>query len=87
MGHDPTRCFTNAIQEFAIGLGKESFMVIDEITGSNAFETVESIGLNATLGIGGVQQMLWKMPKGLSDSQEYVHLFRNATNLQKGSHS
>ncbi|TLD32213.1 hypothetical protein E2P81_ATG05189 [Venturia nashicola] len=87
MGHGPTRYFCNAIHEFAMGLGKENFMIIGEITGPNAFETVESTGLDAALGIGGIQQSLWQMPKGASNPQDYFDLFRNTAYLRKGSHS
>ncbi|QDS72458.1 hypothetical protein FKW77_009617 [Venturia effusa] len=87
MGHGPTRYFCNAIHEFTAALGKENFMIIGEITGSNAFETVEATGLNAALGIGGIQQSLWQMPKGESNPQDYFDLFRNAAYLKKGSHS
>ncbi|KAE9987764.1 hypothetical protein EG328_001578 [Venturia inaequalis] len=87
MGHGPTRYFCNAIHEFASGLGKENFMIIGEITGPNEFETVETTGLDAAFGIGGVQQSLWQMAKGEANPQEYFDLFRNAAYLRKGSHS
>jgi glycosidase len=67
MGHGPTRYFASCIHEFAADIGKDNFMIIGEITGSGAFQTVETTGLDAALGIGGMQQALWNLPKGQWD--------------------
>ncbi|KAG9786630.1 hypothetical protein ABEF93_005342 [Exophiala dermatitidis] len=87
MGDGPTRYLASVIHEYAQSLGKEKFLLIGEITGSRAFETVEATGLDAALGIGNVQEKLWRVPKGQTTPSEYFDLFRNALYLSKGSHS
>jgi glycosidase len=87
MGHGPTRYFTGAIHEFATRIGKENFLVVGEITGVGVYETVEATGLDAALGIGGMQQLLWNLPRGEINPLDYFNLFRNAEYLRKGSHS
>lgn len=69
MGAGPTRYFCSAIHEFASAIGKDNFLIIGEITGSGVFETVEITGLDAALGIGGLQQALWSLPKGFWNPQ------------------
>ncbi|KAF2398855.1 alpha-amylase [Trichodelitschia bisporula] len=85
MGHGPTRYFTSCIKEFAQALGKDNFLMVGEIAGAGAFETVEVTGLDAALGIGHMQEALWKVPKGLEDPSKYFSLFRNAPYKEKGS--
>lgn len=87
MGDGPTRYFASVIHEYATRLGKEKFLLIGEITGSRAFETVEATGLDAALGIGNVQEKLWQVPKGQANASDYFDLFRNALFLNKGSHT
>lgn len=87
MGDGPTRYFASVIHEYAARLGKDKFLLIGEITGSRAFETVEATGLDAALGIGNVQEKLWRVPKGQASPGEYFDLFRNALYLNKGSHT
>ncbi|KEF55299.1 uncharacterized protein A1O9_08953 [Exophiala aquamarina CBS 119918] len=87
MGDGPTRYFASVIHEYAATLGKDKFLLIGEITGSRAFETVEVTGLDAALGIGNVQEKLWRVPKGQASPAEYFDLFRNALFLNKGSHT
>ncbi|KIW14080.1 hypothetical protein PV08_06861 [Exophiala spinifera] len=87
MGDGPTRYFASVIHEFAQYLGKDRFLLMGEITGSRAFETVEATGLDAALGIGNVQEKLWRVPKGQANPNEYFDLFRNALYLNKGSHT
>ncbi|KIX04062.1 uncharacterized protein Z518_07615 [Rhinocladiella mackenziei CBS 650.93] len=87
MGDGPTRYFASVIHEYAQLLGKDRFLLIGEITGSRAFETVETTGLDAALGIGNVQEKLWRVPKGQVNPSEYFDLFRNALHLKKGSHT
>ncbi|KAF2098396.1 alpha-amylase [Rhizodiscina lignyota] len=55
--------------------------------GNRTFQTVEITGLDAALGIGRVQQTLWKTPKGQCNPNDYFGLFRNAKFLNKGSHA
>lgn len=78
MGLGPTRYFVSAIHEFAMTLNKSRFLVVGEITGSKAFETVEATGLDAALGVGGVMETLWRLPRGEKEPEEYFDLFRNA---------
>lgn len=87
MGDGPTRYFASVIHEYAQSLGKDRFLLMGEITGSRAFETVEATGLDAALGIGNVQEKLWRVPKGQANPDEYFDLFRNALYLNKGSHT
>ena len=87
MGDGPTRYFASVIHEYAARLGKDKFLLIGEITGSRAFETVEATGLDAALGLGNVQEKLWRVPKGQASPGEYFDLFRNALYLNKGSHT
>lgn len=87
MGDGPTRYFASVIHEYAQHLGKDKFLLIGEITGSRAFETVEVTGIDAALGIGNVQEKLWRVPKGQANPTEYFDLFRNALYLNKGSHT
>ncbi|KAK5062798.1 hypothetical protein LTR84_004873 [Exophiala bonariae] len=87
MGDGPTRYFASVIHEYAARLGKDKFLLIGEITGSRAFETVEATGLDAALGIGDVQEKLWRVPKGQANPSDYFNLFRNALFLNKGSHT
>jgi glycosidase len=87
MGDGPTRYFASVIHEFTQTLGKEKFLLIGEIAGNRAFETVEVTGIDAALGIGGIQEQLWKLPKGYSAPENYFSLFRNALYLKKGSHT
>jgi len=87
MGLGPTRYFATAIHEFTQTLRKEHFLLMGEIAGNNAFETVEITGIDAALGIGGVQYELWNMPKGNTAPAEYFNMFANAENLGKASHT
>lgn len=87
MGIGPTRHFAAAIHEYAATIGKDNFLLIGEITGSNVYQTMELTGLNAALGIGGVQASLWQLPKGYVAPSEYFDLFRNARYLKKGTHT
>jgi len=87
MGLGPTRHFATAIHEFTQGLGKERFLLMGEIAGNYAFETVEITGIDAALGIGGVQYELWNMPKGNVAPGDYFGMFANAENLGKASHT
>ncbi|EXJ82609.1 hypothetical protein A1O3_06422 [Capronia epimyces CBS 606.96] len=87
MGDGPTRYFASVIHEYAQHLGKDKFLLVGEITGSRAFETVEATGIDAALGIGDVQEKLWRVPKGQVNPAEYFDLFRNALYLNKGSHT
>lgn len=87
MGDGPTRYFASAIHEFAARIGKERFLLVGEITGQRAYEVVEATGLDAALGIGNMQQLLWRLPRGEINPVEYFDMFRNATYLKKGSHS
>lgn len=69
MGWGPTRYFANSIHEYATSIGKESFLIAGEVTGSGTYETISITGLDAALGIGGLQEALWKIPKGLYNPQ------------------
>src|SRR6266849_9146811 len=88
MGDGPTRYFASAIHEFAQSLGKEKFLLVGEVTGGRvrAFNTVETTGLDAALGIDDVQDKLEYLIKGYRNPRDYFDLFRNSLQVQKDSH-
>jgi glycosidase len=88
MGDGPTRYFASTIHEFAQSLGKESFLLVGEVTGGRvrAFNTLETTGLDAVLGIDDVQDKLEYLIKGYRNPVEYFDLFRNSLQVQKDSH-
>jgi glycosidase len=87
MGDAPTRHLCTTLHEFASWLGKDNFLLVGEVTGGRAFEVVELTGLDAALGVGNIQEKLWKLPKGYANPAEYFDLFRNATFLKKGTNA
>ena len=76
------------IHEFAQNIGKENFYLIGEITGGRqrAFNTLETTGLDAALGIDDIPDRLEYLVKGYRDPEEYFSLFRNSVLVQKDSH-
>jgi glycosidase len=88
MGDGPTRYVASTIHEFAQSLGKENFLLVGEVTGGRvkAFNTVETTGLDAALGIDDVQDKLEYLIKGYRNPSEYFDLFRNSLQVQKDSH-
>ncbi|PYM44542.1 MAG: alpha-amylase [Candidatus Rokuibacteriota bacterium] len=88
MGDGPTRYFASVIHEFAQSLGKEKFLLVGEVTGGRvrAFNTVETTGLDAALGIDDVQDKLEYLIKGYRNPRDYFDLFRNSLQVQKDSH-
>lgn len=83
-----TRFFASVIHEFAQSIGKENFYLIGEITGGRerAFNTLETTGLDAALGIDDIPDKLEYLIKGYRNSQDYFSLFRNSLLVQKDSH-
>lgn len=88
MGAGATRFFASVIHEFAQAIGKENFYLIGEITGgrANAFETLETTGLNAALGVDDIPLRLEDLVKGKTNPVEYFDLFRNSLLVRKESH-
>ena len=84
-----TRYFASAIHEFAQTLGKERFFLIGEITGgrTRAFDTLETTGLDAALGIDDIPDKLEYLAKGYRNPSDYFDLFRNSMLLGKESHT
>jgi glycosidase len=82
------RFFSSVIHEFTARIGKENFYLIGEITGGrqNAFNLLETTGLDAALGIDDIPDRLEYMVKGYRDPGEYFDLFRNSLLVQKDSH-
>ena len=82
------RFFSSVIHEFAARIGKENFYLIGEITGGrqNAFNLLETTGLDAALGIDEIPDRLEYLVKGYRDPQQYFDLFRNSLLVQKDSH-
>jgi len=88
MGDGPTRYFASVIHEFAESLGKENLLLVGEVTGGRvkAFDTVETTGIDAALGIDDVQDKLEYLIKGYRNPLDYFDLFRNSLQMQKDSH-
>ncbi len=82
------RYFSSVIHEFTQTIGKENFYLIGEITGGrdHAFETLETTGLDAALGIDDIPQRIEYLIKGYSNPIDYFDLFRNSLLVQKDSH-
>jgi hypothetical protein len=80
--------FASAIHEFAQSIGKERFLLVGEIAGGRkrAFETLETTGLDAALGIDDIPDRLEWMVRGYRDPKEYFGLFRNSLLVGKDSH-
>jgi glycosidase len=87
MGRGPTKFFAKEIHEYTQMLGKEKFLLMGEIAGDKAWETVEATGIDAALGIGGVQWSLWHVPKGAANPMSYFGQFANAEDLGKANHT
>jgi glycosidase len=83
------RIFASEIHEFAQKIGKENFYLIGEITGSreSAFNTLETTGLDAALGIADIQAKMEFTVKGFTRPKEYFDLFRNSVLIGKESHT
>jgi len=77
VGNGPCRYFVNEIRAFAHSLGKENFLIVAEIAGSGAMEMVRATGLDGALGVGTVQEQLWRMPQGLASPMDYFREFTN----------
>jgi glycosidase len=88
MGDGPTRYFASTIHEFTQSIGKENFLLVGEVTGGRvkAFNTVETTGIDAALGIDDVQDKLEYLIKGYRNPTDYFDLFRNSLQVQKDSH-
>lgn len=82
-----TRFFASVIHEFAQSIGKDRFMLVGEDTGSRAeaIQRMELTGLDAALGLAGVQYQIEQVAKGRSDPQDYFGLFRNSAQIGKDS--
>ncbi|MCA9464603.1 MAG: hypothetical protein KC643_04050, partial [Nitrospira sp.] len=61
-----SRYFASVIHEFAQSIGKENFYLIGEITGgrTRAFQTLETTGLDAALGIDDIPDKMEYLVKG-----------------------
>lgn len=88
MDKGAARIFSAAIHDFAESLGKENFYLIAEITGgrTNAFTTLEEVGMDAALGINDIPDKLEYLIKGFRNPEDYFNLFRNSLMVKKGSH-
>ncbi|MCU1531587.1 MAG: putative glycoside hydrolase [Arthrobacter sp.] len=84
-----TRFFTSAIHEFAQTIGKDSFFLVGEITGSReeAIRTRDETGLDAALGLADVQGRMVDAVKGWGNPAGYFDLFRNSSQVDKPSHT
>jgi glycosidase len=84
-----TRYFASVMHEFAQTLGKEKFFLVGEITGGRdrAFDTLETTGLDAALGIDDIPDKLEYLAKGYRNPSDYFDLFRNSMLVGKESHT
>ncbi|MDD1621110.1 MAG: hypothetical protein LUQ11_06475 [Methylococcaceae bacterium] len=89
MDDGATRIFGSAIHEFAQSIGKDNFLLVGEITGGRerAFDTLETTGLDAALGIDDIPAKLEFLVKGGSNPDDYFSLFRNSLLVGKDSHT
>jgi hypothetical protein len=62
--------------------------LIAEITGGRqwAFQTLETVGMNAALGINDIPDKVEYLVKGFRNPEDYFNLFRNSLLVQKQSH-
>jgi glycosidase len=83
-----SRFFGSVIHEFAQAIGKENFYLIAEITGgrTRAFQTLETTGLDAALGVDDIPDKVEYLVKGFRNPEDYFALFRNSLLVQKDSH-
>jgi glycosidase len=83
-----SRFFASVIHEFAQAIGKENFYLIGEITGGRvrAFETLETTGLDAALGVDDIPDKVEYLIKGYRNPEDYFALFRNSLLVHKESH-
>jgi glycosidase len=81
------RFFASTIHEFTQCIGKENFYLIGEITGGRkfAYEKLETIGMNAALGIDDIPDKLEYLVKGFRNPADYFNLFRNSLLINKES--
>jgi len=88
MDDGASRLFTSSIHEFAETIGKENFYLIAEITGGRerAFHTLETVGMNAALGINDIPDKVEYLVKGFRNPENYFNLFRNSLLVKKESH-
>jgi glycosidase len=82
------RFFSSVIHEFTARIGKENFYLIGEITGGrqNAFNLLDTTGLDTALGIDDIPDRLEYLVKGYRNPEDYFDLFRNSLLVQKDSH-
>ncbi len=83
-----SRFFGSVIHEFTQSIGKENFYLIAEITGgrTRAFQTLETTGLDAALGVDDIPDKVEYLVKGFRNPEDYFSLFRNSLLVQKDSH-
>jgi glycosidase len=83
-----SRYFGSVIHEFAQSIGKDNFYLIAEITGGRqrAFQTLETTGLDAALGVDDIPDKVEYLVKGFRNPEDYFSLFRNSLLVQKESH-
>ncbi len=88
MDDGASRLFTSVIHEFCETIGKENFYLMGEITGGRqrAFETLETVGMDAALGINDIPDKIEYLVKGFRNPEDYFNLFRNSLLMQKQSH-
>jgi len=84
-----TRFFASEIHEFAQSIGKDSFFLVGEITGSRgeAVDTRDQTGLDAALGLADVQGLLADTAKGWTNPKWYFDIFRNSVQIDKATHT
>ena len=69
-----SRYFGSVIHEFAQRIGKENFYLVAEITGgrSRAFQTLETTGLDAALGVDDIPDKVEYLIKGFRNPEDVL---------------
>jgi glycosidase len=84
MGDAPTAYFVSEIRTFTKKLQKTNFFLVGEIAGDRTFQTFQNTGLNAALGIGDIQQALWRVPRNRAAPKDFFSHFQNEDRTAPG---
>jgi glycosidase len=77
LGNGPLRHFVDEMRSFAHQIGKTNFLLVAEIAGPGAMAMVRETGLDGALGIGAIQEALWRTSQGLASPMDYFREFSN----------
>lgn len=91
VGLEPSRIFCNAIREYAELIGKNNFILMGEVAGSELMATqylqdTTQYGLDAVLDINGPPRALEKVVKGFANPWDLFQYYTKKSNLPLASH-